>query len=457
MDIDFNNIKEVHFIGIGGIGMSSMARVLLDRGYRVSGSDRTITPLCQNLIDHGAKISAPQDAKNILKPDLIVYTDAISADNPEFIAAKDSGIPMIDRASFLGQLMTQYQKSYAITGTHGKTTTTSMLATIFKHSDFKPTILLGGNLDAIGGNVLVGEHDVMLCEACEYKGNILKYHPTTAVVLNIDEDHLDYYKSLEHIEATFIEFIKGLKPGSHLIINGDEASLKNIREAHDGKLITFGIHRPADFRAKDITYNEEGFASYDLEFDGKTYKVNTSVMGVHNVLNSLAAIATAYDAGLDIETIVDAIDHYKPVHQRLEMLGEKDGVTVMDDYAHHPTEIMASLNAVKNMNKERIFCVFQPHTYTRTKILLNGFADAFKLADQVVVIDIFAARETNNLGIHSRDLVEKMNERGISCKYYPDFESALEYLKTALRPGDLFITMGAGDVNKLAHMYLEDK
>lgn len=455
MKINFENIKEIHFIGIGGIGMSSMARVLLDRGYKVTGSDRSITPICEHLIEHGAKITAPQSKDNIKNQDLIVYTDAISEDNEEFVAAKQSGIQMIDRASFLGALMDRYKKSYAITGTHGKTTTTSMLATIFKHSDFKPTILLGGNLDEIGGNVLVGEHDVILCEACEYKGNILKYHPTTAVVLNIDEDHLDYYKSLEHIEETFIEFIKNLKPNSHLIINGDEASLKRIRDAHDGKTITFGIHKPADFRATNIKYDEHGFVSYDLLFEGKTYPISMKVMGVHNVLNSLAAIATAHDAGLSIEVIIDAISKYKSVHQRLEFLGEKNGVTVMDDYAHHPTEIMASLNAVKNMNKKRVFCVFQPHTYTRTKILLNGFADAFKLADEVVVIDIFAAREVDTLGVHSRDLVEKMNERGISCKYFPGFDEALEFLKGELKPGDLFITMGAGDVNKLAKMYLK--
>lgn len=455
MKINFENINEIHFIGIGGIGMSSMARVLLEKGYKVTGSDRNITPICELLIANGAQISAPQSADNIKNPDLIVYTDAISDDNVEFVAAKNSGVQMIDRASFLGILMEQFKKSYAITGTHGKTTTTSMIATIFKHSDFKPTILLGGNLEEIGGNVLVGDSDVMLCEACEYKGNILKYNPTTAVVLNIDEDHLDYYKSLEHIEETFIEFIKNLKPGSHLIVNGDEASLKRIRDAHDGKVITFGVHRPADFRATNINYDKYGFVDYDLLFEGKSYPISLQVMGLHNVLNSLAAIATAYDAGLEIEEIVSALEKYKSVHQRLELLGEKDGVTVMDDYAHHPTEIMASLNAVKNMNKNRIFCVFQPHTYTRTKILLNGFADAFKLADEVVVIDIYAAREVDTLGIHSRDLVEKMSDRGINCKYFPGFDEALEFLKDELQPGDLFITMGAGDVNTLAHMYLE--
>ncbi|MCI5674760.1 MAG: UDP-N-acetylmuramate--L-alanine ligase [Ezakiella sp.] len=456
MNIDLDNIKELHFIGIGGIGMSSMAFVLLERGYKITGSDQKITPICERLIEKGAIINAPQNKNNINNPDLIVYTDAIGENNEEYIAAKESNIPMVDRATFLGLLMKKYQNSIAITGTHGKTTTTSMLATIYKHSALKPTILIGGNLDEIGGNALVGEHDIFIAESCEYKGNILKYFPTTAVVLNIDEDHLDYYKSIYHIEETFMKFVSNLKEDSTLIINNDENNLMQIKESAPGKVITFSIYRESDFRATDIKYDSEGYVSYNLLFQDKLYPVSLNVMGLHNVLNSLAAIATAYSTGLTIEEIIKNIGYYHPVHQRLELLGKKNGVTVMDDYAHHPTEIMASLNAVKNMPNKRIYCVFQPHTYTRTKILLNGFADAFRLADKVVVIDIYAAREKDNHEVHSRDLVEAMVDRGVDCHYFPGFDEALVFLKEELRPDDLFITMGAGDVNKLAHMYLED-
>lgn len=457
MNIDFNNIKEIHFIGIGGIGMSAIAEVLLSRGYKITGSDRTINEMCKKLILQGAKVTAPQSKYNIKNPDLIVYTDAISEDNEELIAARNSGVPVIDRASVLGQLMKLYKSSIAITGTHGKTTTTSMLATIFHHTSLKPTILVGGNLDEIGGNVLVGEHDVILCESCEYKGNILKYFPTTAVVLNIDEDHLDYYKSIYDIEQTFVKFISALDDDSTLIINVDEANLIEIKRAAKGKVLTFGVYQPADFRGIDVKYDEFGFASYKVVYKQEEYPVQLPVMGLHNVLNSLAAIATAVNAGLDIREVVSAIEHYKPVHQRLEKLGVRNGITVMDDYAHHPTEIMASLSALKNAHYKRVFCVFQPHTYTRTKILLQGFADSFKLADEVVVIDIYAAREVDKKEVHSRDLVEAMVERGIHCKYFPGFNEALVFLNENLREGDLFITMGAGDVNTLAKMYLAQK
>lgn len=455
MSIDFKNIKEIHFIGIGGIGMSAIAEVLLSRGYKVTGSDRKITPMCEKLISKGAEVFAPQKKENIKKPDLVVYTDAISEDNEELQRARELGVPVLDRATVLGELMKLYKKSIAITGTHGKTTTTSMLATIFHHTNLKPTILVGGNLDEIGGNVLVGEHDIMLSESCEYKGNILKYFPTTAVVLNIDEDHLDYYKSIYEIEQTFIKFMGNLKSDSTLIINADEPNLIQIKNSAPGKVITFGVYQEADFRGVNVSYDESGFAQYEVEYKGESYPVNLPVMGLHNVLNSLAAIATSVNAGLDIKEVVSAIEHYRPVHQRLEMLGEREGVTVMDDYAHHPTEIMASLNALKNAHYKRIFCVFQPHTYTRTKILLNGFADSFKLADEVVVIDIYAAREVDRKEVHSKDLVKAMQERGIHCKYFPGFGDALVFLNENLKPGDLFITMGAGDVNTLAHMYLE--
>lgn len=455
MDIDFKKIKEIHFIGIGGIGMSAIAEVLMSRGYKITGSDMRMSPICERLIKDGAEIHVPQSRANIKNPDLIVYTDAISEDNEELIAARKSGIQVVDRASVLGNIMKLYKNSIAITGTHGKTTTTSMLATIFHHTQLKPTILVGGNLDEIGGNVLVGDRDLLLCESCEYKGNILKYYPSTAVVLNIDEDHLDYYKSIYEIENTFIKFIEKMDENSLLIINADEANLIKIKNAAKGRVWTFGLHQNADFRAFDLKFDKAGYPSYKLKYKDQVYEVNLPVMGTHNVLNSLAAIATSVSVGLTVEEAVSEISQYKAVHQRLEKLAEINGITVMDDYAHHPTEIMASLNAVKNAHYNRVFCVFQPHTYTRTKILLNGFADSFKLADEVVVVDIYAAREVDKKEVHSKDLVKAMEERGIHCHYYPDFEGALSFLEDNLRPGDLFITMGAGDVNTLAKMYIE--
>lgn len=454
---DDRNARHYHFIGIGGISMSGMAEILLKEGHKVSGSDRTMTPILDHLSGIGAEVHVPQSRDNIHQPDFVIYTDAISEDNEELLEAKRRQLPLLDRATFLGQLMERYGASIAVSGTHGKTTTTSMLATIFQHHTIRPTILLGGELDAIGGNVLVGDHDILLSEACEYKGNILKYHPTTAVILNIDEDHLDYFKSMEHIESTFVEYVKGLPKDATVIINNDEANLVKVREASPGKVITFSIHRPSDFQATAIHYDDAGRAAFDLMSQGKRYPVHLSVMGVHNVLNALAALATAWHTGVPIEDGIRAIETYTPVHRRLELIGVKDGVTVMDDYAHHPTEIMATLAALRNATKGRIYCVFQPHTYTRTKILLKGFADAFKHADHVGVLDIYAAREKDLHEVHSMDLMSAMIDRGTDCDYFSSFEDALSTLREELLPGDVFITMGAGNVNELSRMFLEAK
>ncbi|MDO5716411.1 MAG: UDP-N-acetylmuramate--L-alanine ligase [Tissierellia bacterium] len=456
MEIHLEEIQQIHFIGIGGISMSAMAEILLKEGHQVSGSDRSMTPLLEHLQSLGATIHCPQQRENIKNPDLVIYTDAIGADNEELLEAQRRNLPLMDRASFLGVLMKTYEKSIAVSGTHGKTTTTSMLATIFKHSTIQPTIMLGGEADDIGGNVLVGSHDIVLSEACEYKANILKYHPTTAVVLNIDEDHLDFFKSIEDIERTFISYVQSLDSTSTLIINNDESNLKNIKKSAPGKVLTFSIHRTSDYRGTNISYDEQGHVRYMLLYRGNKYPVRLQVMGIHNILNSLAAIATAHHIGVSLEDAIFAMEQYRPVHRRLEFLGEKDGIKVMDDYAHHPTEIMATLSALRNTAKGKIYCVFQPHTYTRTKILLQGFADAFKLADHVVVLDIYAAREKNLNEIHSMDLVNAMKNRGTLAVYYPDFETALDHLREELRPGDLFITMGAGNVNILSQMYLQN-
>lgn len=455
MFLNLNKVEHIHFIGIGGISMSALAENFLRKNIKVTGSDGSKNEITEKLESLGAKIHYPQTNFIEDTPDIVCYTDAISEDNIELIEAKKRNLNLIDRASLLGLLMKNYNDSIAISGTHGKTTTTSMLATIFKYSNLDPTIMIGGNLDIIGGNIYFGKDDILLTEACEYKGNILKYHPSCAVVLNIDEDHLDFFKSLAHIENTFIDYIKSLDETSCVIINADEANLENIKRNIPGKCITFGIYQDADFRATNIKYLEDGKIIYTLNHNDNEYNVKLPIMGLHNVINSLAAISTAVYHGIDIDSAIAGIEHYTPVHRRLEFKGEKNGVTIIDDYAHHPTEIMATLSALRNSVKGRLICVFQPHTFTRTKILLNSFAEAFKSADEVVILDIYASREKDLKEVHARDLVEKISQIGNKCFYYPDFESALNFLEGFTKKDDLVVTMGAGNIYQLGEMFLK--
>ena len=443
--------KKVHFIGIGGISMSALAEIMVSEGYKVSGTDAKDSLILDRLRKLGIEVFIGHSASNIKDVDLVVYTDAISKDNEEFLMAKSLEIPVVDRATFLGAIMKNYKNSIAVSGTHGKTTTTSMISTIIHQSILNPTILLGGELDAIGGNIKLGSKDYILTEACEYKGNILKYFPTMAIILNIDEDHLDYFKGIDHIQDTFVEYGQNLDNTSYLIINKDDVNSQKVIDNTKAKVFTFGIDEDSDYKAENISFSKDGFPTYTLKIkNDNSYKVKLSVMGVHNIYNSLAGIAASHIYGLPIEDIIEKISYYTGVHRRLEFKGYYGGTKVIDDYAHHPTEIKATLNAIRNSTTGKIFCVFQPHTFTRTKLLLNSFAQSFEEADKIIITDIYAAREQDNGLIHSRDLVNAISVNGNDAIYLKTFDEVEDYLLQSVHEKDIILTMGAGNVYQIS-------
>lgn len=455
-DLNDHKYNHVHFIGIGGISMSGLAEILLTKGYKVTGTDAKASPIIQRLRKLGADIYIGHNQNNINGADLIIYTDAISPDNEELIAAQESGIPTTDRATFLGALMLNYKNSIAVSGTHGKTTTTSMIASITNHGTLDPTILLGGQLDEIGGNVKLGSDEYILTEACEYKGNILKYYPTMAIILNIDEDHLDYFKDMNHIVDTFIGYGRNLKEDSFLIINKDDLHAQRVIENTKAQVITFGIENSANYRAENITFSDEGYSNFILNINGKEHwPVRLNVMGRHNIYNALASMAAAHLQGLDIQDIIKHISLYGGVHRRLELKGYIGGIKILDDYAHHPTEIKATLEALKDSSNGDVYCIFQPHTFTRTKILLDSFSESFINAKQVIITDIYAAREYDNGEIHSKDLVNAINNKTSNAIYIGSFEEVESYLLNNVRKGDTILTMGAGNVYLIGESLLE--
>ncbi len=456
--IDRNKYTNVHFIGIGGISMSGLAEILLNSGYTVTGSDAKDSAIVRKLKNLGAKVYINHSAENINNPDLVIYTDAISVDNEELRQSIDLKIPVIDRATFLGALMKNFKSSIAVSGTHGKTSTTSMLSTILNRSNLSPTILLGGELDEIGGNVKLGSKDLILTEACEYKGNILKYFPTMSIILNIDEDHLDYFESLDHIKQTFVQYAKNLKEDSTLIINLDDPNSECVINATSANVITFGVNGNADYKAENISFSKEGFPTYTLNYKNKEfYEINLNVMGIHNIYNSLASIVAARDMGLNMDLIKDNILSYTGVHRRLEFKGFQNGIKVIDDYAHHPTEIKASLNALKMSKSGNIYCIFQPHTYTRTKLLLKSFSESFYDADKIIITDIYAAREKDNGIIHSTDLSNALKQKGLDAVYIREFEDIKTYLIENVHEDDIVVTMGAGNIYCVGEMFLNYK
>lgn len=454
--IDDHKYKYIHFIGIGGISMSGLAEILINEGYKVSGSDMNDSLAVERLKSLGAEIYIGHSKENIKDVDLVIYTDAISQDNEELLEAKKRGIETIDRATFLGEIMKNYKNSIAVSGTHGKTTTTSMIATILDNASLNPTILLGGYLDEIGGNVKIGNREILLTEACEYKGNILKFHPNTAVILNIEEDHLDYFKDINHIVDTFIQYSKNIDEQGNLVINVDDENACKIIENTRANVITIGINNKADFTAENISFTTDGYPRFMLRVNlSAIYPVTLKVMGVHNIYNALASIAVADSLGIPMETIIRNLENFKGTHRRLELKGYLNGIKIIDDYAHHPTEIKASLKALRRSTKNKIWCIFQPHTYTRTKMLLNSFAASFGEADKVIIPDIYAAREKDNGLIHSTHLVEALIKNGVDAEYISSFENIEKYILDHAKKGDIVVTMGAGNVNTIGEQLLK--
>lgn len=453
--INFEQPVHVHFIGIGGISMSGLAEILLKEDFRVSGSDNKESALTEHLASLGASIFYGQKASNIIPGiDVVVYTAAIREDNEEYREAVRQGLPMLSRAELLGQLMTNYRMPVAVAGTHGKTTTTSMLSHILLAADLDPTISVGGILKAIGGNIRVGSSDVFVTEACEYTNSFLHFFPKIGIILNIDADHLDFFKDLDDIRNSFRRFAELLPEDGTLIINTCIPDLSEITEGLACKVITYGDN--GDYSAADISHNERGEASFDLLRHGTlTDRIELSVNGDHNVSNSLAAIAAADLLNVPSGAVKDGLRSFYGTDRRFELKGTVNGVTVIDDYAHHPTEIRASLAAAKNYPHREIWCIFQPHTYTRTKALFQDFVDVLGTAGHVIMADIYAARETDTLGISSADIAAALKENGCDAYYFSSFREIEDFCVRTCQTGDLLITMGAGDVVNIGEELLK--
>lgn len=446
--IDFHKPLHIHFIGIGGISMSGLAEILLGEDFIVSGSDAKESPLTDALEKKGAKIFYGQRASNIGdEVEVVVYTAAIHPDNPEFAFAAEKGLPMLTRAQLLGQIMRNYDIPIAISGTHGKTTTTSMVSQILLEADCDPTISVGGILPSIGGNIRVGNSETFVTEACEYTNSFLSFFPKISIILNMDADHLDFFKDIDDIRHSFRRFAQLLPADGALIINADTPHYEDIIKGLPCRVITYGLEHDAQYQAADITYDKYGHASFTVLKDGrKAGSFYLKVPGIHNVSNALAAIALAHLLGISDDVTARGLGSFTGTERRFQYKGEVAGITVIDDYAHHPTEIQATLHAAQNYPHKKIWCVFQPHTYTRTKALLPEFAQALTLADHVVLADIYAAREKNTIGISSRDLQKEIQELGTPCEYFPTFDEIENFLLKSCTQGDLLITMGAGDV-----------
>ena len=447
--------KKVHFIGIGGISMSALAEILLKNGYGVSGSDMKSSPIIDRLRDKGAKIYIGHKDSNVESAELIVYTAAISKDNPEITKGNELKIPMVDRAEFLGALMRGHAYNIAISGTHGKTTTTSMLSHILMEAQVDPTILVGGELDFIDGNVRTGNSEYFITEACEYKGSFLKFYPYIGIILNIDADHLDFYRDINHIKDTFEKFASLIPSDGFLIGYAEDERVQDIMNNVCCNTVSYGLNS-GDLRACNMNFDIKGCASFDVIYSNSSiFRINLSVPGNHNILNALSSIASALSLNIKHQHIINGLASFKGTHKRFELKGIKNEVTVIDDYAHHPTEIKATLSTAKNYPHNKIICIFQPHTYSRTITLLDDFADSFYDADEIILADIYAAREKNTGVVSSNTLGDKLREKGLKCTNIHDFNEIVDYLNFHAEEGDLVLTVGAGDIVKVGESFLK--
>ena len=459
--VDFNQPGRAYFMGIGGVSMSGLAEILVGEGFTVSGSDMNHSVTCDNLEAKGVSINYSQVAENITKDiDFIVYTAAIHPDNGEFVAAKELGIPMLTRAQFLGQIMENYKYTVAIAGTHGKTTTTSMMAYTLLEAGTDPTISIGGNLKVIDGNIRVGSTDYFVTEACEYTNSYHEFKPLISIILNIDNDHMDFFKTMDNVVASFAKYASLTREGGAVIVNGDSPYIDSIREAVTGKnltLITFGEGEGNDYRAVNTVLNDAGHPSYELFVKGeKRGTITLSVSGVHNAVNSLSVIAAADFLELPEKAVVEGLRKCASADRRFQYKGTLEGdKVIIDDYAHHPTEIAATLKLAKSIKKADLWVAFQPHTYSRTLAHLDSFAEVLSAADHVLLADIYAAREQDDGSVSSKDIEKRLIDLGCDAHYLGDFESIKNYFEKNSMSSDMLITMGAGNIDKVGVMLLQ--
>ena len=453
IDKQLLQVKRIHFIGIGGSGMCPLAEILHQKGYKLSGSDNNETDTLARIKSLGIPVVMGQKAENIEGAEMIIYTAALLPDNPELVAAKTSGIPTYERSKLLGAITRIYPNSICISGTHGKTTACSMLTQILIEAEFDPTAVIGGKLPLTGTNGMVGKSEHMVCEACEFVNTFLDLSPDIAVVLNVDEDHLDFFKTFENLKKSFTEFVS--MATKMIIYNGDDCNtVETVIPAINKsgkKSITFGLNETNDYRAINIEMINE-YGSFDLVHNGVNLgRVVLSVPGKHNVLNALAVIASAMESGVSFEKCISGIKNFTGAGRRFEKLAEINGITIVDDYAHHPKELEVTLNAAMNMGYKKVYAIFQPFTYSRTSILFDEFVRVLKIPDYCIMTEIMGSREVNTYGIYTSQLAEKIP----GSVWFNTFEEVAQYAVDHAESGDLIITLGCGDIYKAAKIIIK--
>ena len=450
--------KNIHMIGIGGVSMSGIAAILTNWGFNVTGSDWAQSEATDKLNSLGIKVTIGHNIEDVSNADVVVYSAAIKQDDPEMVEAKRLNIPTVERADFLGELTRAYKDSICISGTHGKTTTTSMVSLCFLEALKDPSIQVGAFLKQIDGNYRVGNSEHFIIEACEYVESFLKFSPKAEIILNIDNDHLDYFKNLENIKNAFVKYTKLLPDDGLLVLNGDDTNCLDLAQYTNAKVLTYGVaNKNVDFYADNIAFDNDGFPEFDVYKNNEFFvKIKMSVPGAHNVSNALSCVALCDYYGITANDIKNALLKFTGAHRRFEFKGKINGASIYDDYGHHPTEIVATATSVNNKNHNESWVVFQPHTYSRTKNLLDDFANALLNFDNILVLDIYAARETNTFNISSKDLVNKIISLGKDAIYFPTFEECVSYLKKNVKENDLVLTLGAGTVTKIGPMLIEE-
>ncbi len=454
---DLNKHKNIYMVGIGGISMSGLAHILVSWGFNVSGSNNESSRVVEELISSGINVYIGHNYDNINETyDLIVYTAAVKEDNPELVHAKELNIPIMERGLFLGELTKLFKDTIGVAGTHGKTTTTSMVSECFLAENTDPTIQVGSILKSINGNYRVGKSDYFIIEACEYCDSYLNFKQKSAIILNIDNDHMDYFKTFENVKKSFKEYVSHLPSDGLLVLNGEDKNCLELALNTEAKVLTYGYDENYNYYAKNIVFDEMGYPTYDL-YRNRQYvdKISLSVVGMHNVLNSLGSVALCDYYGISIDSIKEGLKNYTGAARRFEYKGELNGAKVYDDYGHHPTEVDAVGKSILNKKYNKSWVIFEPHTYSRVKNHYVDFAKSLVSFDNIIITDIYAAREVNEFGVKESDIINELKKLGKDAIHISDFEEIKKYLSDNVSEDDLVLTLGAGYVTKLSDMLVK--
>ena len=454
---ELKKYRHIHMIGIGGVSMSGIAQILKNWGFTVTGSDWVESDVTRRLNLDGIHVVTGHDVNMVAKSDVVIYSAAIKQEDPELVKARELGIPTIERSNFLGTITKAFNDTICISGTHGKTTTTSMVSVCFIEAGLDPFVQVGADLNVLNGNYRIGNSEHFIIEACEYVDSFLKFYPKAEIVLNIDNDHLDYFTDINAIKESFIKYVELLPDDGLLVINADNMYCIDLYKYTNAKTITYGIENDkANFIARNISFNKNGFPRFDVYYNNNFFaSFELSVPGSHNVLNALSCISLCHGYGIKKEYIKSGLKKYTGAHRRFEFIGNYNDASIYDDYGHHPTEILATANAMKNKSYHKSWVVFQPHTYSRTYNLLDDFANVLLNFDNVIITDIYAARENNTYNVTSETLVNKMRELGKKAIYISEFNEIVSYLKDNIQKDDIILTLGAGTVTEIGPMLIK--